>query len=114
MFTFVDDERVTGPDEDLTWQASHALASKQSYLGLQDACRKARPCSRTPRAWAGSVVHIAPELGVCVLTSREKWSKVKSILRNWSLVLMEPSPQLSHKELLLDRGFFRRECKRLA
>ena len=40
-----------------------------------------------------------------MLTSREKWSKVKSILRNWSLVLMEPSPQLLHKELLLDRGF---------
>jgi hypothetical protein len=105
VFTFVDDERVTGPDEELTWQASHALSSKQCYLGLQDACRKARPCSRTPGAWAGSVVHIAPELGECVLTSRDKWSKVKSILRKWSVVLMEPSPQLSHKELLSDRGF---------
>jgi hypothetical protein len=41
LFTFVDDERVTGPDKDLTWQASHALASKQSYLGIQDAARKA-------------------------------------------------------------------------
>ncbi len=40
LFTFVDDERVTGPDEDLTWQASHALASKQSYLGIQDAGQK--------------------------------------------------------------------------
>jgi hypothetical protein len=27
LFTFVADEQVTGPDEDLTWQASHALAS---------------------------------------------------------------------------------------
>jgi hypothetical protein len=30
LFTFVDDERVTGPTDELTWQASHALASKQS------------------------------------------------------------------------------------
>ncbi len=41
VFTFVDDERVVGPNEELTWQASHALASKQSYLGIQDAARKA-------------------------------------------------------------------------
>ena len=35
-----DDEHMTGPDEELTWQASHALALKQSYLGIQDAGRK--------------------------------------------------------------------------
>ena len=29
LFTFVDDERVTGPDEELTWQTSHSLASKR-------------------------------------------------------------------------------------
>ena len=34
VFTFVDDERVTGPDAELTWQASHTLASTQSYLGV--------------------------------------------------------------------------------
>ncbi len=50
LFTFVDDEWVTGPDEDLTWQASHALASKQSYLGIQGAARKAQPSSKTPGA----------------------------------------------------------------
>jgi hypothetical protein len=41
LFTFVDDAQVTGPDEDLMWQVSHALASKQSYLGIQDAGQKA-------------------------------------------------------------------------
>jgi hypothetical protein len=45
VFTFVDNKQVVGPSEVLTWQASHALASKQSYLGIQDAARKARPCS---------------------------------------------------------------------
>ncbi len=75
IFTFVDDERVVGPDEALTWQTSHVLASKQSYLGIQDAARKARPCSQTMGAWVGSIVHVLDGLGVCVLTSKEKWAK---------------------------------------
>ena len=55
LFTFVDDDRVTGADEDLAWQASHMLTSKQSYLGVQDAGRKARPSS-------------SPELGLAQLS----------------------------------------------
>jgi hypothetical protein len=62
IFAFVDDERVTGPDEDLAWQASHVLPSKQSYLGVQDAGRMARPCSKQPGAWAGAIVHVLPTL----------------------------------------------------
>ena len=88
VFTFVDDERVTGPNKELTWQASHRLASTQSYLGIQDESRKARPCSKTPGAWAGSVAHIVPEIGVCVLTSRDKWSKMKGILSKWEKALV--------------------------
>ncbi len=34
LFTFVNDKWVVGPTKELTWQASHALASKQSYLGI--------------------------------------------------------------------------------
>jgi hypothetical protein len=97
VFTFVDDERVTGPDAELTWQASQALASTQSYLGIQDAGRKARPCSQSPGAWAGSVVHIAPELGVCVLILIEKWTRMKGILRKWEAALTATFPQLLHK-----------------
>ena len=41
LFTFIDDEHMTGLYEELTWQASHVLASKQMYLGIQDAGRKA-------------------------------------------------------------------------
>jgi hypothetical protein len=54
----VDDERVTGPTEELTWQAGHSVGAKQAYLGVQDATRKVGPCSRMPRAWAGAVVHV--------------------------------------------------------
>jgi hypothetical protein len=82
-FTFVDDEPVNGPDKDLTWQASHTIAAKQSYLGLQDASRKARPSSQQPGAWAGAIVNIVALLGVCVLTSMEKWAKTKAILEKW-------------------------------
>jgi hypothetical protein len=105
VFTFVDDERILGPDEELAWQASHIFASKQSYLGLQDAGRKARPCSKTCGAWAGAIVHILKNLGVCVLTSKEKWLKMRAILEKWEAALAVVDSELVHKELLADRGF---------
>ncbi len=109
VFEFVNDERVTGPDEELTWQASHVLASKQSLLGVQDTGRKARPCSQKPGAWVGAVVYVIPDLRVCVLTSAEKWSKVKAILKKWSTLLLGHKEgeqlRLAHKELLSDRDF---------
>ena len=105
LFTFVDDERVVGPTEELTWQASHVLATKQSYLGIQDAARKARPCSQNPGAWVDAIVHVVDQLGVCALTSKEKWAKMRGILEKWRTVLLDPSQTLSHEELLSDRGF---------
>jgi hypothetical protein len=45
-------------------------------------------------------------LGVCVLTSTEKWAKVKNILDKWwKLVSSRGTLKLSHKELLSDCGF---------
>ncbi len=109
VFLFVDNERVTGPDEELTWKASHVLASKQSYLGIENAGRKAQPCSKQPGAWVGAIVHVLLSLGVCVLTLAEKWNKMKMILKKWWDQLTpsnggEPL-RLPHKELLADRGF---------
>ena len=105
LFTFVDDERVTGATRELTWQASHKLAAIQSYLGVQDAARKVRPCSKTPGAWAGAVVHIMQQLGVCTLTSEDKWGKLKALLQKWWDLLSAGETELAHKELLSDRGF---------
>jgi len=105
VFTFVDDEHIVGPDEELAWQASHIFASKQSYLGLQDAGRKAHPCSKTCGAWAGGIVHILKNLCICVLTSKEKWLKMRAILEKWEAALAVVDPELVHKELLADRGF---------
>ena len=98
VFMLVDDERVVGPTEELTWQASHVLASKQSYLGIQDASRKARPCRQTTGAWAGAIVYVVDKLRVCVLTSREKWPKMRGILTKWRTAMQENFPKLSHKE----------------
>ena len=40
-----------------------------------------------------------------MLTSRDKWSKMKGILSKWEKALVPTSPQLSHKELMSDWGF---------
>ena len=107
VFTFMDDERVVGPTRELTWQASHRLACIQAYVGVQDAARKVRPCDQTNGAWAGAVVHIIEGLGVCTLTSEEKWTKLKHILDKWWSRVSSATGQvmLDHKELLSDRGF---------
>ena len=105
LFTFVDDERVAGATADNGWEASHAVASKQAYVGVQDAARKADVCTQQARAWAGAVVHVIPGKGVCVLTSDEKWSKTKGIIAKWLDRLEGGETILDHKELLSDRGF---------
>jgi hypothetical protein len=53
IFAFVDNERVMGPDEDLAWQASHVLASKQRAIwacrtlgGRQDRAANSRGLGR--------------------------------------------------------------------
>ena len=57
FFTFVDDERIGAPSENLACHASHKLDAIQSYLGIIDAARKVRPCSQMPDArgmgWGG-------------------------------------------------------------
>ncbi len=103
--TFVDEQRILGADEELAWQASHTFATKQSYLGLQDTGRKARPCSKTCGTLTGAIVHILKSLGVCVLTSKEKWPKMRAILEKWEAALAVSNPELVYKELLADRGF---------
>ncbi len=51
-------------------------------------------------------MHVLPELGVCVLTSLEKWDKMKTILKKWLGRISGPSSEgLLHKELLSNRGF---------
>jgi hypothetical protein len=51
------------------------------------------------------VVHVDEDKGACVLTSEEKWSKMKGIVLKWSDRLKSGVTELDHKELLSDRGF---------
>ena len=87
LFTLVDDERLVGATQELTWHSSHKLVAIQSYLGVQDEARKVQPCSQTPGVWAGDVVHIMQQLGVCTLISEYKWTKMKTILKKWRVLL---------------------------
>ena len=110
IFTFVDDERVSGATRELTWQAGHKLAYIQAYLGIQDAARKLRELSQRGGAWAGSVVHTIPDVGVCVLTTEEKWKRYKDIIEKWLERLERGDQELDHKELQSDRGFCVHVC----
>jgi hypothetical protein len=51
------------------------------------------------------VVHSIPGVGVFVLTSEEKWSKLKKIIAKWLAELDAGATCLNHKELISDRGF---------
>jgi hypothetical protein len=42
--------------------------------------RKQRDSSQSPGAWAGCIILVTPE-GVLVLTSQEKWTKLKAMLQ---------------------------------
>lgn len=105
LFTFVDDERVSGSTRELAREAGHRLGYIQAYLGIQDSARKMRPCSQLSGQWAGTVVHIVSGVGVCVLTSDQKWKRLKDILAKWLERLERGDTQLDHKELQSDRGF---------
>ena len=63
---FVDDERVVGTSEELTWQAAHTLDVEQSYLGIQDVAHKVRSCSQTPGAWLCLVIYMVDKLGCMI------------------------------------------------
>jgi hypothetical protein len=48
---------------------------------------------------------VVEDKGVCVLTSDEKWAKMKDILGKWYELVSSGARELEHKELLSDRGF---------
>jgi hypothetical protein len=105
LVDFVDDERLAGAGKERVEEAGHAVSTRESYLGLQDALRKIRPARRQPGAWAGSVVHNEPGVGIVVLTSQEKWDRMKAICQHWHLLLVAGKTDLPFKQLQSDRGF---------
>ena len=47
-------------------------------------------------------MHVVEQLGVCVLTSQEKWVKMRRMLEKWKAALKSSNLRLSHKGLLAD------------
>ena len=107
IVVFVDDKRLVGSGQQEVKDAGHRCSTREAYLGIQDALRKWRSAggTRTPGAWAGVVVHIDPSKGVLVLTSQEKWDKMKSICNHWLDLLKRGETALDHKRLQSDCGF---------
>ena len=104
---FVDDLRITGQGSQQVREAGHAISSWQSYLGIQDALRKlwSPDGTRRPGAWAGVNVCVDEDRGVVVLTSQEKWDRMKIICEHWRGILGRGDTDLDFKRLCSDRGF---------
>ena len=70
-------------------------------------CKKLRTAEgiKYPGAWAGAVVFNDEDEGVSVLTSQEKWDKLKRICQHWFSQLDNLNTALDHKTLRSDRGF---------
>ena len=105
LVIYVDDERVQCSTEEAAWLAAHQVATRESYLGIQDAARKRRPPSQNPGAWAGSIIRTNNE-EVGILVSEERWTKTRQIIRKWlDKIRKNPSANLPVKALFSDRGF---------
>jgi hypothetical protein len=57
VFVYVEDGRVIGLTELLTWMAAHRYGSGCTRRGVQDASQKRTYPSLTPGPWAGTVTH---------------------------------------------------------
>lgn len=108
---YVDDQRVHAPSENDAYQAARQIASRESYLGIQDAARKRRAPSQQAGAWAGSILRTNNhEVGL--LISENRWDKTKVIINKWyDVVHATEEPMLNTKELFSDRGFLVYICR---
>jgi hypothetical protein len=100
---YVDDVRATGPSEKECWQASQRVSTVLASLGIQDATRKRRPGDLEAGAWKGAVVHTNDDK-VTVLTTQEKWDKLKECI-DWMWVHHTDPGGMDHKILESKRGF---------
>ena len=98
---FIDDKRLVGSGQTEVREAGHQCSNRESYMGIQDALQKWRLTGGTCTlgAWAGAVVHVEPTRGVLVLTSQEKWDRMKNICNHWLTLLWDGETALAHKQL---------------
>jgi hypothetical protein len=101
---YVDDNRSVGNTREEARLAARRVASVCSFLGIQDASRKRRSASKTPGAWAGTVI-LTDDKGVYVTVSQEKWEKSRSMAVDTLQELKDNDGWLDHKTLERRRGF---------
>jgi hypothetical protein len=80
VHSHVDDERVTGSTNNLTWGGSSKLAKLRAHLGLQHAAGKHQEPSQEPGPWARVVIHSRPGEAVCKLVTQMRWDRTKRFL----------------------------------
>jgi len=102
FFVYVDDVRATGSTEEDCWRGTRAIASRCSYLGLQDAPCKRRGPSQEAGPWAGSTVHTSGGL-VTVTVTIDWWTKAKGMI-DWISDLTIQNAPIPHKQLESYRG----------
>ena len=104
--TFVDDLRLAAEGRKRIAQLGHTISTREAYVGMQDALRKLRSAggTRRPGAWAGAAVYIEDD-GVVVLTSQDKWDRMKVICLHWLGLINKGHTSLDFKRLRSDRGF---------
>lgn len=100
---YVDDCRTIGGDLEEARSVSRRVASVLNFLGLQDAPRKRRDPSKTPGAWAGSILDTSGDV-VSICVSQERWDKAKGIIQ-WMLSCIAESDKIDFKTLESHRGF---------
>jgi hypothetical protein len=106
--TFVDDYRTSGPTFQEVQRATHKLETTMSYLGVQDAVRKRRPCTQTPGEWTGAISLAIEDVGLFVTVSEKKWAKAKNILQSLLDEVVKAEdvlPMLNFKSLESHVGF---------
>lgn len=80
------------------------VASVCSFFGIQDASRKRWSASKTPGAWAGTVI-LTDANGVYITVSQEKWEKSRKMVEDTLQELKDNDGWVSHKELERRQGF---------
>ena len=67
---YMDNERIHTSSYEKAWACAHQVATREAYLGMQDAGRKRRPPSQNAGAgaWAGAIVRTnGEEVGILVV-----------------------------------------------
>ncbi len=103
---FIGNQHITIQGRERVIAAGHAISSIESYLGLQDTLRKLQSAGGTCQlgTWAGVSVFNKENVGVVILTSQEKWDRLKSVCWHW-FDIVRSGETLDYKKSLSDRGF---------